>query len=308
MSAKIKASYPEMRARARKTMGGIDGRYNTGSAMDVSATERAAEFERRWQEGGLTFSAAYGDFLLNKASNDALVAFVHGKIRGIIKDKSTADKLCPDNIIGAKRLCVDTDYYETFNRDTVDLVDIRETPVTAITESGVQVADRTYEADIIVIATGFDAMTGALKDIDIHGVSGISLCDQWLEGPSTYLGLAMAGFPNLFTVTGPGSPSVLSNMLPTLEQHVEWITDCIAYLRENARRRIEALPDAEKAWWRHVQELGQVGLKHTIDSWYLGANIEGKPRVFMPYLGGCPAYFKKCEEVVANGYEGFRIT
>ena len=307
-AAKIKASYPELRARASKTLGLIDGDYNTASALSVSDDERLAEFERRWAIGGLTFSGSYGDFMLNKAANDTLVSFVHGKIRRIVDDPETAELLCPDNIIGAKRLCVDTGYYATFNRENVDLVDIRKSPIERIVSEGVKIGQQVYRADIIVIATGFDAMTGALNQIEISGRSGVALRERWKDGPSSYLGLAMHDYPNLFTVTGPGSPSVLSNMLPSIEQHVEWITDCIAYLRANGHVRIEATQDAETDWWQHVQDVGQVGLKQSTDSWYLGANIKGKPRVFMPYLGGCPAYRQKCDEVAADSYQGFEIT
>ncbi|MEP1261301.1 MAG: NAD(P)/FAD-dependent oxidoreductase [Rhizobiaceae bacterium] len=305
--ADIKANYAQLRARAKTRSVGIEGRYNSGSVFEVSEAERQAEFERRWAEGGLTFTASFGDLMLSKEANDTLVAFVHGKIREIVEDPVIAAKLCPGNIIGGKRVCVDTDYYATYNRDNVELIDIRESPITAIVENGVQVGDTRHVADYIVVATGFDAMTGALNAIDIRGRGDQSLRDLWREGPRSYLGLAMAGFPNLFTVTGPGSPSVLSNMLLSIEQHVEWITDCIAYTTQQGHSTVEATESAEKDWWNHVQEAGQIGLKHSTDSWYLGANIEGKPRVFMPYLGGCPAYRKKCEEVVADGYAGFEF-
>lgn len=302
-----KASYPAMRARAKLTLGGIDGRYNSGSALAVSDAERLEEYEARWQDGGLTFSGAFGDFMVNKASNDTLADFVRGKIRTIVRDPEVAEALCPTNIILGKRLCVDTGYFETYNRNNVALVDLRKTPITAIVENGVQVGDVLHEVDAVIMATGFDAMTGALNQIDIRGASGPSLRDRWRDGPSSYLGLAMADFPNFFTVTGPGSPSVLSNMMPTLEQHVEWISACLAHMRENGYTTIEATAEAEAEWWAHVQEVGRTGLKHSTDSWYIGANIDGKPQVFMPYLGGCPAYFAKCEEVVAKGYEGFDL-
>jgi cyclohexanone monooxygenase len=296
-----------MRARARQTKPGIYGRFNPGSALDVSEEERLQEYERRWQEGGLLFMQSYGDLLLDKKANDTLVAFVHGKIRSLVNDPEIADLLCPDNIIGGKRLCVDTNYYATYNRDNVRLVDLRKQPIRAINRTGLLVGDTQYDVDIIVIATGFDAMTGALTSIDIRGKNDASLRERWSEGPSSYLGLAIADFPNLFTVTGPGSPSVLTNMLPTIEQHVEWITDCIADVRRQNCTIIEATAEAENAWWRHVQEVGQLGIKGSTNSWYVGANVEGKARVFMPYLGGFPSYCQKCDEVVANGYEGFAL-
>ena len=304
---RLKAEYPDIRARARKTLGWIDGRYNPGSALEVPPEERNAEFERRWQEGGLTFSGSYGDFMLNKAANDLLAGFVHGKIRETVNDPQTAEMLCPTNIIGAKRLCVDIGYYQTFNRDNVDLIDLRVNPINRITSQGLSVDGQEHEVDVIVVATGFDAMTGALNQIEIHGRNDAVLGQKWQNGPSSYLGLAMAEFPNLFTITGPGSPSVLSNMLPSIEHHVEWVSDCIAHVRQSGHSTIEPTAQAEQAWWDHVQQVGRTGLKQSTDSWYTGANIEGKPRVFMPYLGGCPAYAGKCAEVVAGGYEGFTI-
>ena len=306
-ATEVKAHYPEMRSRARQRLPGIDGRYNAGSAFEVSDDVRLAEYERRWQEGGLMFLQSYGDLLLDQAANDTLVEFVHGKIRSIVHDPEVAELLCPANIIGGKRLCVDTDYYATYNRDNVALVDLRQHPISAINERGLKAGDTQYDVDMIVLATGFDAMTGALTRVDIRGRDGISLRDRWRQGPSTYLGLAMAHFPNLFTVTGPGSPSVLTNMLPTIEQHVEWITDCIAHVRDGEHTTIEATADAERDWWAHVQEVGGRGLKQTADSWYVGANVDGKARVFLPYLGGFPAYCEVCREVVEDGYRGFVI-
>ena len=306
-AADFKARYPQIRAEARKQFGGQYGDFNTRSALDATPAEREAAFEKRWKQGGFALLGAYGDFLESKAANDMLVAFVHRKIRETVKEPKTADLLCPDNIIGGKRMCVDTGYFETYNRDNVDLVDIRTTPIERLTPEGVQVSRQVFPADEIIIATGFDAMTGALTRMDIRGTEDTSLRALWAKGPSSYLGVAMAGFPNLFTVTGPGSPSVLTNMLPTIEQHVEWITECIGYLGERGARRIEALPTAEADWWHHVQEMGRSGIKQTTESWYTGANIAGKARVFMPYLGGNPAFLEKCAEVVAKGYEGFDI-
>lgn len=307
-ATKVKANYADVRARAKQTFNGIDGRFNTDSAMEASEEERLTEYERRWQEGGLLFLGAYSDLMFDKAANDTLVEFVHGKIRSIVNDPEVAELLCPDNIIGGKRLCVDTNYYATYNRDNVHLIDIRKQPISAINNTGLCAGDTQYDVDIIVIATGFDAMTGALTNIDIRGKSNTSLRDQWQNGPSSYLGLAMADFPNLFTVTGPGSPSVLTNMLPTIEQHVEWITDCMAHLKNSNYTTIEATTDAEQSWWQHVQEVGQRGLKQSTDSWYVGSNVDGKARVFMPYYGGFPNYCLKCDEVVANGYEGFALS
>ena len=307
-AAQIKASYPQMRAEAKLNHGGIHGAYRKVSALAASQRERLQEYERRWQHGGLTFLGSYGDLLQDKAANDTLVEFVHNKIKGIVKDPEIAAMLCPENIIGGKRMCVDIGYYETYNRNNVDLIDLRKQPIAEINESGLQAGSVQFDVDIIVIATGFDAMTGSLNRIDISGATGTLLRDQWADGASSYLGLAMANYPNLFTVTGPGSPSVLTNMLPSIEQHVEWISDCIAHTLNGNYNTVEATPDAEQTWWNHVREVGATGIKQSTDSWYTGANIKGKPRVFTPYNGGFPEYCRKCEEVVARGYEGFLFT
>ncbi|MHC4067376.1 MAG: flavin-containing monooxygenase [Planctomycetota bacterium] len=301
----IKADYAAMRARAKRTHPGIDRPFNKGDALDAALEERQAEYERRWQEGGLTFMGAYGNLMLRKEANDTAANFVREKIRDIVKDPQVAETLCPTNIIGGKRLCVDTDYYATYNRDNVTLIDVKARPIEEITATAVRAHGRDFAIDVLVIATGFDAMTGALMRIDIRGRGDTSLRERWADGPSSYLGLAMADFPNLFTVTGPGSPSVFTNMLPTIEQHVDWIADCLAYMKARNYTAIEAEGDAEKVWWEHVQDVAVEGLKATTDSWYLGANVSGKPRVFMPYYGGFPAYCRRCEEVVASGYQGF---
>jgi len=306
--AKIKNNYSQLRASARTRYNGIDGIYYKESAMSASTDERQAEYEKRWATGGLTFFGSYGDLLTNKNSNDTLVEFVHAKICNIVDDQTTAKLLCPNYLIGGKRLCVDTDYYATYNRENVSLVDIRQQPITAINADGVQIGETQYFADIIVVATGFDAITGSLTRIDIRGLSGVTLKDRWQEGASGYLGLAMNDYPNLFTVTGPGSPSVLTNMLPTIEQHVEWITDCISYMRDNNHRTIEATMEAEQEWWQQVQNIGEHDLRHSTTSWYTGANLEGKARGFIPYSGGFPAYCEKCREVVDNDYTGFNFS
>jgi cation diffusion facilitator CzcD-associated flavoprotein CzcO len=233
---------------------------------------------------------------------------VRRKIRETVRDPALAEKLSPRYVIGCKRLCVDTGYYDTFNRDNVTLVDVSSTAIEAITPSGVQVAGREYEIDSLVLATGFDAMTGTLTRIDIRGKAGLTLRDKWHGGPRTYLGLMTAGFPNLFTITGPGSPSVLTNMLPSIELHVEWIADCLVWLRTHGIAQIEPAPQAEDDWVAHVNEVAGSNLRSTCSSWYVGANVPGKPRVFMPYIGGLPAYLEKCKEVVAGGYRGFILS
>lgn len=301
----IKANYSEMRARAKTTLGGIDAVYNTEPALKATPAEREAEYERRWREGGLGFLGGFGDLMLSKKANDTVADFVRAKIRKAVKDPAVAEKLCPTNIIGGKRLCVDIGYFETYNLDHVNLIDLNEEPIEEITEIAIHAGGNDIEIDAIVIATGFDAMTGALMNIDIRGRDQIRLQDKWAKLPIAYLGLAMAGFPNLFTVTGPGSPSVLTNMLPSIEQHVEWICDCLSEMRTEGHTVIEAQGKAEQAWTDHVRDVSDPALKSTTGSWYLGSNVPGKPAVFMPYLGGLPAYTEKCQQVVANGYEGF---
>jgi cation diffusion facilitator CzcD-associated flavoprotein CzcO len=273
----------------------------------MSEQERRRKFEKRWAYGGLPFISAFGDLLYDQASNDLAAEFVRRKIREIVHDPEVAEMLSPTNVIGWKRLCVDTGYWETYNRPNVTLIDVSGEPIEAITSAGIRARGQEYAVDAIVFATGFDAMTGALMKIDIRGSGGQSLKEKWREGPKTYLGLGIAGFPNLFTITGPGSPSVLTNMLPSIEQHVEWVADCIGYLRDKCLSRIEAQAEAEENWVSHVREVAGGSLRSTCSSWYIGANVPGKPRVFMPYIGGFPAYVQKCDAVAANGYEGFAL-
>jgi cyclohexanone monooxygenase len=303
----IKADYAGLRERAKRTPPGLAARFNAMSAVAATAAERQREYDARWRDGGLAFMGAFADLMVDRQANETAADFVRGKIREIVSDPKVAAALSPDNIIGGKRLCVDTGYYETFNRPNVSLIDVLETPIEAITGDGIRVDGRVYSVDSIVFATGFDAMTGTLLKIDISGRHGATLAEKWSGGPRTYLGLAIAGFPNLFTITGPGSPSVLTNMLPSIEQHVDWIADCLGYMRDRGAARIEARIDAEDLWVSHVNELAEASLRSSTDSWYLGANIPSKPRVFMPYIGGFPAYAETCEKVAANGYEGFTL-
>ena len=303
----IKAEYSAFRAQAKLTPTGNFFDIGEASAMAVSEEEREREYETRWEGGGLQFLAAYADTMFDAEANKAVADFVRNKIRSIVIDPQVAELLVPKNIIGCKRLCVDTDYFATYNKDHVNLVDISTTPIDFFTENGLSVNGNTYEADIIVSATGFDAMTGALSKIDISGSNGMSLKEKWNDGPQAYLGLALAGFPNMFIITGPGSPSVISNMLPAIEQHVNWITNCIGYMKEKGFRRIEAESEAEKHWVAHVSEVAGMSLRSTCNSWYVGANVPGKPRVYMPYIGGVPAYAKKCRQVVEDGYDGFAL-
>ncbi len=301
--------YTEVRKEALNTAGGILQRLPTDkSALEVSEEERRAEFQKRWDIGGFAIGGAFIDLAINKESNETAAEFVRSKIREIVKDPATAELLCPrDYPFATKRLCVDTGYFETYNRPNVSLVDVKGTPIEEITPNGVRVGDKEYEFDAIVFATGFDAMTGALLNIDIRGRGGLSLKEKWEHGPRTYLGLQVAGFPNLFTITGPGSPSVLSNMIVSIEQHVDWISDCLAYLREHEVQTIEATVEAEDAWVDHVNEVANFTLYPQANSWYIGANVPGKPRVFMPYIGGVNLYAQRCAQVAANDYEGFAL-
>ena len=311
IEARHKSQYPERRAAAFETPFGIAGfPPPTKKALDVTAEEREAQYEAKWAEGGsISFLYSYTDLLLNKEANDTASEFVRNKIRSIVKDQKVAELLAPkDHPIGTKRLCLDTNYYEAYNRDNVTLVDVRSAPIQEITENGVRTADGEYELDAIVFATGFDAMTGALKEIDIRVGNGPSLADKWDNGPTTYLGLMVAGYPNMFTITGPGSPSVKTQMIIAIEQHMDWIGDCLATMRDRGMTRIEPTPEAEREWVQHVNDVADSTLYPLANSWYLGSNIPGKPRVFMPYVGGFAGYKKRCDAVAANGYEGFAMS
>jgi len=305
-----KAQYPQRRRAAFDTPFGIAGYpAPVKSALDATEEERTRAYDTKWAEGGsISFLYSFTDLLVNKDSNETAAEFVRRKIRATVKDPRTAELLCPnDHPIGTKRLILDTDYYETYNRDNVTLVDIRSKPIEEITPAGLRTASAEYALDAIVFATGFDAMTGAMKEIDIHTDAGILVREKWEHGPRTYLGIMIAGFPNLFMVTGPQSPGVKSQMILACEQHVDWIADCLQYLRDHGFSRIEAEEDAEDGWVQHNNEVADRTLYPLANSWYVGANIPGKPRVFMPYVGGVAAYKKKCDEVAASGYEGFRL-
>jgi len=309
--AEIKANYADIRQKARNSFGGFPYAPSEKSALEVTPEEREATYEQLWsEEGGFKFIyGSYNDLLTNEAANDTAAEFIRNKIRSIVHDPEVAEKLAPKGYpYGTKRPPIDTHYFETFNRDNVTLVDIREAPITEITPTGIRTEGGEYPLDIIVFATGFDAMTGSLLKIDMRGRGGLTLKEKWEGGPLTYLGLQVAGFPNLFVITGPGSPSVLTNMPGAIEQHVEWISDCIAYTRSHDLTCIEATEEAEDAWVDHVREIADLTLFSRADSWYLGANIPGKKRVFMPYVGGFQPYRERCDEIAANGYEGFALS
>ena len=301
-----KSDYQALRRTAREeTRSGTIYDFPTQAAFEVDGDARQREFEARWRTGGANFMYAFNDLLFDQAANDEAAEFVRQRIRETVKDPEVAKALMPtDHPIGAKRICVDTDYYATYNRENVRLINLRESPIRQILPDGVQTEDAVYELDVLVFATGFDAITGALQSIDLQGVDGVRLKDKWVNGPRAYLGLVTQGFPNLFMVTGPGSPAVLSNMLVSIEQHVDWITDCLVYMKEQGLNRIDADGTAENAWAEHVNEVAHTTLYPQANSWYIGANIPGKPRVFMPYVG-VDAYRRKCNEVAAAGYDGF---
>lgn len=309
-ATEIKANYRRIREHTRRSFGGFPYDPSDRSALEVSPAERVAIYEQLWREGGFKFLwGSFYDLLFNEEANETAAEFIRGKIRQTVRDPDVAELLCPrDYPYGAKRPPIDTDYYETFNRDNVTLVDVRAHPIEAVTPTGLKTAAGHYDLDVIVFATGFDAVTGALLAIDIRGRDGVRLRDAWADGPRTYLGLQVSGFPNLFTITGPQSPSVLSNMPVSIEQHVEWICDCIAHVRASGARTIEATEDAERAWVEQTAQLAELTLFSKANSWYVGANIPGKTRVFMPYVGGVATYRAQCDAVAASGYQGFRIS
>jgi cyclohexanone monooxygenase len=305
---RVKDNYTELRRRNRESHSGFVVPTDKRSALAVPPEERQQEYERRWQRGGLGFGAAYADLLTSREANETVAEFFRARIREAVRDPAVAEALIPtDYPLGTKRICVDTDYYEAFNRGNVTLVDLRRDPVVAITSRGVRTQAVEHKLDSLVLATGFDALTGALRRIDIRGRGGRALRELWAGGPRTYLGLAVAGYPNLFTITGPGSPSVLTNMIVSIEQHVDWITGCLAHLTERGLREIEATEAAQATWMTHVDDVANATLYPLAKSWYAGANIPGKRRIFMPYAGGLGTYRKICDEVAARDYEGFRL-
>lgn len=304
--AAVKQDYQGLRAQNRELAAafGINWGPPGGLTFDTDVDERREAYESRWRKGGLGFISVYADLLLDKSANDQAAEFVRSKIHGIVDDPDVAALLSPDHVLGCKRPCTDTGYYETFNRANVELVDVSHDPVERITPKGLVTGGREYELDCLILATGFDAMTGSLHGIDIRGRNGETLIDKWNAGPITYLGLGVSGFPNFFTITGPGSPSVLSNMVTAIEQHVDWIADCLEYMRVQGHSTIEATTTAEQDWVGHVNSIANETLYPSCNSWYLGANVPGKPRVFMPHIG-FPPYVEKCNDVAAKGYEGF---
>jgi cation diffusion facilitator CzcD-associated flavoprotein CzcO len=307
--AEIKRNYAAIFERTRTSPAGFPYFPIERKTTDVSPEEREAIFEDLWEQGGFRFLwGGFSDLLIETTANELASEFIRCKIREIVKDPATAERLCPrDHPYGAKRPPIDTDYYVTFNRPNVTLVDVRSAPIEEITPRGLRTAEAEFPLDVLVFATGFDAMTGSLLRIEIRGSGGRRLADAWAAGPRTLLGLQIAGFPNLFTITGPGSPSVLVNMPVAIEHHVDWIADCIEHMRRHGKTRVEATEAAQDAWVEHVAEVAKFSLFSRANTWYTGANIPGKPRVVMPYTGGQPLYRERCEAVVRAGYEGFEF-
>ncbi len=305
----FKEHHAEVRDKLRYSFSGTFADPNPLSFSEMNEEEQLRELESRWHKGGaMRFYGTFSDLMVDSKANKGAADFVRGKIREIVKDPAKAAILTPNDYpIGAKRLPANRDYFATYNRDNVSIVDLRSAPIETITPRGITTHDGEYELDIIVFATGFDAMTGALLRMDIRGRNGIRLADKWADGPISYLGLMVSGFPNLFTVLGPGSPSVLSNNVVSIEQHVEWIRDCMAHMKTRDIAQIEPDPAAEKQWVAHVNQVADSTLFPQASSWYTGANVPGKPRVFMPYAGGVGAYRRKCEEIAVRRYEGFLL-
>ena len=309
----IKADYDSFRAENRAMHAGFGARrpQYEDSVYEANEDERLARFEERWALGGLGFNGAFADLGASVEANNIAAEFIRNKVREIVDNPETAEKLAPHGVVGCKRLCVDTNYYATYNRANVSLIDVKRNPISHITESGLATngedGESNYHFDDLILATGFDAMTGSLLKIDIRGRQGLSLSDKWAAGPRTYLGLSISGFPNLFTISGPGSPSVLSNMILTIEQHVNWIIDCLDHLRANNIQTIEAEQAVEDHWVDQGNEIANMTLMPTCNSWYLGANVPGKPRVFMPFVGGLPMYFEICDDVASDNYRGFML-
>lgn len=301
-----KANYDHWRAQAREV--GTLYEFASKGALEVSEAERNAEYERRWAQGGVNFVHSFNNIYTDEAANKTAADFVRGKIRAIVNDPMTAEKLCPkDHPLGSKRICVGSHYFETYNRPNVTLIDVRDEPIVEIVPDGIRTMQQTYPVDLIVFATGYDALTGALTRIDIRGRNGLALKDKWNKGPKNYLGLMTAGFPNMFVITGPGSPSALVNMIVGIEHHVDWIADCLVHLRDEGIDRIDVDPDVEDSWVAHVNEAADKTLFVKANSWYLGANVPGKPRVFMLYTGGLKKYRTICDDIARSHYRGFQL-
>lgn len=307
--AALQADREAYRHAARWSRGGVPTEPATLSALAATESQRRERFEAAWEAGELfAILNVFSDQGTDLAANQVVAEMIREKIRSVVKDPETAEALCPyDHPFGTKRPCLDSGYYETFNLPHVRLVDLRKHPISAVTEVGMDTVDESFEFDAIVFATGFDAMTGPLLAPDVRGRDGVSLRSSWQDRPHTYLGLTTVGFPNFFTVTGPGSPSVLSNMAVSIEQHVEWISDLLVHMRSEGFETVEPTPAAQEGWDRHCDDCAALTLHPLANSWYMGANVPGKPRVLYPYIGGVDFYRKAAQKVAEEGYLGFRF-
>ena len=306
--ADIQRQYDEIMAQAHDSGFGFPFQTGRTTAEDLTMAEVEDELEPRWEEGGWRFLVAFEDLIINSDTNEKVSRYLREKIREAVDDPETAEKLVPtDHYYGTKRPPLHTGYYDTFNEDHVRLVDVTEDPIERITHDGIRTAEGTFEFDMIIYATGFDAMTGTLLQMDIRGRDDVTLAEKWADGPNTYLGLGVHGFPNMFTITGPQSPSVLSNMPVPIEHHVEWIADAIEHLLGGEIRFMEPTKAAEETWTSHNTDLAEKTLYITVDSWYMNENIPDKPTVFTPYPGGVDIYHDTIEEVRSKGYEGYTL-
>lgn len=308
--ADLKERFQDYRELARHHPGGTHRKIGTESALDVDPAALEETFHQHWDRGGPDILAAYRDFRTDEKAAETAGAFIRERIREIVKDPETAERLCPKGYpFGSKRLVLEIGYYETFNRDNVSLVDVKDDPIARVEGREVVLrSGRRYQLDVLVLATGFDALTGALFDIDIRGVGGQRLPDAWADGPQTYIGVATHGFPNLYIVAGAGSPSVLSNVVVSIEQHVEWISDFIQWQLEQGYSSAEPELDAQERWTQEVYDVAAPTLFMKGNSWYVGANVPNKPRVFALYLGGVGHYRDVCDQVAANNYSGFKLS
>ena len=303
VEADVKSRYSDFRKENWSNGFGIAGISDEALIAESDIDEVNNQLEENWNNNGLGFFGGYADVPVDANAKEVAAVFVRNKIKEIVKDPETADKLCPKYHIGGKRLCVDTGYFETFNKENVHLIDLHSSPIVRIGKSNIE-ADQEYEIDTLILATGFDAMTGALTSLDIIGRKGIVLRDQWNQGAKSYLGLGVSNFPNLFTITGPGSPSVLSNMMPSIEQHVNWIADCINWMIDNNKNVIESSITAEEEWMSLVNEIAGMTIFKSTESWYNGSNIDSKAKAFLPFIG-VPMYTEKLDEITENNYQGF---
>ncbi|PPR10383.1 MAG: Phenylacetone monooxygenase [Alphaproteobacteria bacterium MarineAlpha11_Bin1] len=305
--ATIKADYRGFRAKAWDLQSAFLFPRHDQSVFDLSPKDRRTRLDEQWEIGGLPFLGAFNDILTNDDANREVADYWESRMRAVVKDPEIADLLTPNEPIGCKRLCSGTDYYEVYNRENVTLVNALDSGIERLTSTGLRAAGKDFVLDMIIYATGFDAMTGGVTKIKITGTGGQSIQQKWADGPRTYIGLAVSGFPNMFNMVSAGSPSVLATMVTAAEQHGDWVADCLEFMREMGHTRIDATLEAEADWVEEVNRAASASLRVKCDSWYVGSNVEGKARVFAPYIGGWPSYVKKCQIVVANGYEGFDL-